>query len=804
MDVIPGGIHLQDDIAASSCGKFLGEANGVHSRRTTVSDSRGTSLDRTSNSRSPPARLPDFVDKLETALAKCLADYRHHAEEALANHLAEIEEAQAAQEHQIASLVVENCQLRERLGMKPADTLQKMLFQNNPPVSRKSSKSVSRASSKRACRTFEEDGKLFSSPNNRRPLNFRANAAFERQSHGGMWQAFMAWVPTGAAMQNPEPWKPLPQDQLLALPPNSQVSTPARQLGHRQPSPRDHLSAILPGTPSEHHVAVKLNVNTGNNDEESDDDSDSQSRSSCSKREEFALLDLWVASEKVLRKMKRNSESSRSDGASSLAYGEDDGEFGTETKPWFVLDPDSNIRIAWDILSLIMICYDVVMIPMGAFELPEDAWFIFMDWCTRIFWTLDMGWSCCTGVVMADGVVEYNTRSILRRYIKTWFGADLIMNVSDWVGAIISNGDMSLMSLARIMRMARVLRLLRLLKMQDVVANITERIQSDAVGIAFLASKFLLVLLLVSHYFASLWWAVGSRDTSGPTWVKENSYVSAGIAAQYLVSVYWALCQFSGGTDEIVPASSVERLCAVLVGVAGFMLSLSMLGTLTSALTQQYIIDGTGARQLAALKTYLKQHKIRQSLSKRLCRNAKHAISSDMSAESVQLLGVISEPLKVLMHFQMYSRVLYFHPFFTELLNDGNQLVRRICHQAMAFLFLDHGDIVFELNEEAAEPKMYIVDSGSLDYMDAYGETATVDERSCISEPALWTRWRHMGTLMAKSNAKLATIDAQSFHDLCKQQITHKKSACLPLLAYAAAFVKELNQKEMLSDLSDS
>lgn len=27
----------------------------------------------------------------------------------------------------------------------------------------------------------------------------------------GTWQAFMAWVPSGGAMQNPEPWKALPQ-----------------------------------------------------------------------------------------------------------------------------------------------------------------------------------------------------------------------------------------------------------------------------------------------------------------------------------------------------------------------------------------------------------------------------------------------------------------------------------------------------------------------------------------------------------------------------------------------------------------
>merc|ERR1712159_464967 len=31
------------------------------------------------------------------------------------------------------------------------------------------------------------------------------------EQHGGSWQQFMAWVPNGAALMNPEPWKPLPQ-----------------------------------------------------------------------------------------------------------------------------------------------------------------------------------------------------------------------------------------------------------------------------------------------------------------------------------------------------------------------------------------------------------------------------------------------------------------------------------------------------------------------------------------------------------------------------------------------------------------
>jgi len=30
--------------------------------------------------------------------------------------------------------------------------------------------------------------------------------AKSRSAAGGTWQAFMAWVPTGSSMQNPEPW----------------------------------------------------------------------------------------------------------------------------------------------------------------------------------------------------------------------------------------------------------------------------------------------------------------------------------------------------------------------------------------------------------------------------------------------------------------------------------------------------------------------------------------------------------------------------------------------------------------------
>merc|ERR1719221_745329 len=198
---------------------------------------------------------------------------------------------------------------------------------------------------------------------------------------------------------------------------------------------------------------------------------------------------------------------------------------------------------------------------------------------------------------------------------------------------------------------------------------------------------------------------------------------------------------------ELIPEGTIERFYCVFMGVFSFMTASVMLSTLTSSLTQQYIIGGSGARQMATLKQYLKQNNVPKNLTKRLCRNAKHAISGDLTPDAVDLLHVVSEPLKIEMHYEMYSRILAWHPFFLDYLNENNQVMRRVCHQAMAILLLASGDVVFTRGEEPADPKMYIIVSGQLEYSDAYGDTTILVERQWIAEATVWTLWRHRGTL---------------------------------------------------------
>jgi len=469
--------------------------------------------------------------------------------------------------------------------------------------------------------------------------------------------------------------------------------------------------------------------------------------------------------------------------------------------PRFIINPDAGIRIAWDMSSLSMVVYDMIMIPMALFSMPEEHPFlVMMDWTTRVFWTLDMGWSCCTGIVCADGTVEYNWRNILKTYLKTWFGLDMFIVGSDWFGVILSSGGMGLAKLARASRIARVVRLLRLVRMQEVIAGITERVQNDKLLLLLQIFKLLVFLIATCHVTACGWWGVGSA-TSGRSWSKEYKWAEKDVGEQYLVSLHWALSQFSGGIEELAPTGGVERFYTILVWVISFIAGMVMLSFLTSCLTQQYIINGSGARQMASLKKYLSQNKIPKNLIKRLCRSAKHAISGDLQPESVDLLHVVSEPLRIEMHYEMFSRIVAAHPFFSEFLREGNHVMRRVCHSCMTMLLLDSGDVLFQKGDEPAEGKMYFVVSGSFEYLDKFLVAHNVGPDQWLGEAALWTTWMHQGTLTAISDAKMAVIEADQFQEVCNHYMKKAKGAGFNPKNYAATFVDHLNQLDELSDL---
>merc|ERR1712151_954853 len=114
----------------------------------------------------------------------------------------------------------------------------------------------------------------------------------------------------------------------------------------------------------------------------------------------------------------------------------------------------------------------------------------------------------------------------------------------------------------------------------------------------------------------------------------------------------------------------------------------------------------------------------------------------------------------------MYGWLLRLHPFFADMQHAAPTIIRRICHSAVQSMPVDQGAVVFTKGEVPEEPKMYFIIRGTLEYHYSHGEPATVREKQWVSEGALWTRWKHQGTLMATTDCKMAVLDAKEFQTI--------------------------------------
>uniref|UniRef100_A0A7S1L1E2 Cyclic nucleotide-binding domain-containing protein n=1 Tax=Alexandrium catenella TaxID=2925 RepID=A0A7S1L1E2_ALECA len=441
----------------------------------------------------------------------------------------------------------------------------------------------------------------------------------------------------------------------------------------------------------------------------------------------------------------------------------------------------------------------MVMIPMSAFTLPDSGFLTFMDWTTRLFWTSDMCWSVLTAVVLPDGKVNFSFKFILRRYLKTWFGLDCLIVSSDWMEVIISSTNIiGLGKLARGFRLARVVRLLRLVRMQEVLQSVTERIQSDKLAFTLSVTKLMVFILATAHVIACLWWAVGDSGGAGVSWINEKGAYTSELDLQYLLSLHWSLSQFTGGMDEVAPMNTIERFYAVLSWIFGFMGAAVITSIMTSNLTHLHIIGGAQARQMSTLRKYLKQNHISRNLALRMQRSAQHAVTGDLAADSVELLALVAEPLRVEMNFEMYSAILRNHPLFADWIYEDPQVIRRVCHIAVSTSLLAKGDVIFSKGETPRDPKMYFVIKGLLEYY-CRGDSATVGERQWVAEGSLWTAWTHRGTLTATTDVKMAVLDSNAFRELV-HRFKGKKSFDPRL--YASEFVDHINKVSKEDDLT--
>jgi len=320
-----------------------------------------------------------------------------------------------------------------------------------------------------------------------------------------------------------------------------------------------------------------------------------------------------------------------------------------------------------------------------------------------------------------------------------------------------------------------------------------------------------LVLVGFAHLVACLWYGVGeggNRDEGGSeaenclTWVKAYGLHERTLGYRYALALHWSVSQYTGGMDEIVPQNLEERTFAITAFLVAFMLASIFVSSLTSSMTRLVLISSRDSQFISVLRKYLAQNNIPERLAMRLQRSAQQAIQEQqrfMPEDEVAILKLVSEPLLVDLHFAMYAGVLRSHPFFAHYVEECPQVMRKVCHAAMSMLRVARGDVLFGPGESPSRPRMYMISSGSLQYVSMSANVHVVQAQDCVSEAALWTRWTHQGLLTANSECRICVLDSRRFRELAKQF----QHCDFDPRDYAAAFVRSLNHRAHEAELTD-
>jgi len=453
-----------------------------------------------------------------------------------------------------------------------------------------------------------------------------------------------------------------------------------------------------------------------------------------------------------------------------------------------IFSPQHRMRMAWDVIGVFLLVYDVAWIPLQVFSPSVTPFTQTMEGASLTYWTMDIACSFIVGYYDRSGNVVMEPLRVAIRYVQTWFFIDLIIVTFDWFSTVLrshleSFGLARVGKIARIARVTRALRLVRLLKLRQLIFSIKERINSEHFTIVLSMWQNLATLIVINHFVACSWYMLGTMNSQTDTWVT-HWVTHSGIdidkvsfTTKYLISLHWSLTQFTPASMEVMPRNAEERTFTVLVLICGMIVFSSFVSSITAAMTRLRNLHSSQAEQFYTLGKFLSENRIPSDLSARLTRYLELVMTlyaKKTSFEKVELLKYLSGPLRVELQKELHEKNLIVNPFFFKYSELSVSCMSQLCYTAITVIFLSKGDRLFHAGT-AAKGHMFFLTNGTCFYKrkalkSSRKRVLKVEKRAWFCEGVLWVNWMHQGTMRALVESEMEALDGHKFCEVTTQQ----------------------------------
>eukprot|EP00931_Biecheleriopsis_adriatica_P040521 TRINITY_DN23223_c0_g1_i1.p1 TRINITY_DN23223_c0_g1~~TRINITY_DN23223_c0_g1_i1.p1 ORF type:complete len:686 (-),score=124.61 TRINITY_DN23223_c0_g1_i1:118-2175(-) len=442
------------------------------------------------------------------------------------------------------------------------------------------------------------------------------------------------------------------------------------------------------------------------------------------------------------------------------------------------LNPNSLVRVCWDIAGLILIVYDVFAIPFTvAFDAPDVPFTIFMSWFTLLFWTWDMVMSNVTAFYK-HGELMVKMRDIFKNYMKTWLIIDLLVVVPDWAMKLSSAGSgedfAEVARLLRSLRAMRTLRLLRLLKLQKLLLMVYDLVDSEYMFILMEMMRSIAFIIVLNHVIACAWFVMGKigMEAGDFNWLEHTGQyrvIDGSLVWKYTTAVHWSLTQFTPASMDVFARNVPERVLSIIVLFFSVLVFSSVIGQVTTLMTALRSLQGDNKKQLWLLRRFLLYKKVDSTTRTRILRYLEHRMSETrdhLKQTDIPILMMLSEPLQTLLGYELRQRLIIQHCIFVSIDANMHPIMQRVCSDVLKIIALAALDIVFSEGELARN--FSFMKAGEWVYKRPRHDsqevsTEAVSEGHWISEACMWTDWFHRGQLFAEEPGELCCIEPASF-----------------------------------------
>ncbi|CAJ1366570.1 unnamed protein product, partial [Effrenium voratum] len=470
--------------------------------------------------------------------------------------------------------------------------------------------------------------------------------------------------------------------------------------------------------------------------------------------------------------------------------------------------PGSPSRAWWNFLGMALLCYDIFVIPLRFFSLPEVAFTAAMSWVTQLYWNCDMLLNFITGYYDA-GVLILDLRKTAKHYLASWFVFDLAVVSIDWTIVALNARDNETAGVARLSKTIRTLRFLRLVRMGRMVKagavmeSVQDQLGSQSAAIHYSILKILVRLILINHLIACFWYGIATADESADNWVKQYRMEGRSTAFVYFSALQWAFANLGVGYVSFDAVNLNERVFSVFVTFCSLIVFSTLVSSVTSLMARLAKMKDEESQQLRLLRRFLTHNCIDADLSHRITTFMQYTLAAQNEARSMDqlpLLSLLSKPLQAELQLQRHRDCLGQCAFFDSLLQEDSLHVVRVM-QDVALKSMTHvvhacGDVVFVAGSIAGS--CYFLAGGPHSYF----REDERREKLCniwVAEMCLWSPWVYVGDLVAEDISRLVAMEVTAFCECVNKTVETREMA----VAYASRYVAGLKGLSSLSDLAE-